>query len=181
MGARGGATNLIFCTGNAAPTDAAQISVGGDFTLLRGRFITTVTNLSHSIGGVQLQSNVVTCCALITTTSTLSSFIGGVQLQDFYVTSRLNISLISSSNLTLTAAKQSTTFILTTNTSELVLPGANASMGMYWTIKNVSSGSMNITPAGGSILNMPSPSFVMNSNVLLSIVYTGTPSNYYAL
>ncbi len=231
IGARGGNTNLIFCTGNAN-TNKAQINVGGDFTLLIGRFITadatlcsyiggvslrsnvvtcsavktttstlssfiggvqlqsnvitcsalTTTNstLSSFIGGVQLLSNVVTCSALTTTNSTLSSFIGGVQLQDFYVTSRLNISLISSSTLTLTAASQSTTFLLTVSTTSLVLPGANASQGMYWTVKNVSSGSMSITPTVGTILNMTSP-FTMLSNALLSIVYTGTPSNYYAL
>jgi len=180
MGARGASTNLIFCTGNAAPTAAAQIGVGGEFTLLRGRFITTVTNLSHSIGGVQLQSNVVTCSALTTTTSTLSSFIGGVTFQNSYVTSRLNISLISGSTLTLTAPTQATTFLLTVSTTSLVLPGANASMGMYWTVKNVSSGSMSITPTVGTILNMTSP-FTMISNALLTFVYTGTPSNYYAL
>ena len=180
MGARGGSTNLIFCTGNAAPTAAAQINMGGDFTLLRGRFITTVTNLSHSIGGVQLQSNVVTCSALTTTTSTLSSFIGGVTFQNSYVTSRLNISLISGSTLTLTAPTQATTFLLTVSTTSLVLPGANASKGMYWTVKNVSSGSMSITPTVGTILNMTSP-FTMLSNALLTFVYTGTPSNYYAL
>ena len=180
MGARGAATNLIFCTGNAAPTAAAQINMGGDFTLLRGRFITTVTNLSHSIGGVQLQSNVVTCSALTTTTSTLSSFIGGVTFQNSYVTSRLNISLISGSTLTLTAPTQATTFLLTVSTTSLVLPGANASQGMYWTVKNVSSGSMSITPTVGTILNMTSP-FTMISNALLTFVYTGTPSNYYAL
>lgn len=180
MGARGASTNLIFCTGNAAPTAAAQIGVGGEFTLLRGRFITTVTNLSHSIGGVQLQSNVVTCSALTTTTSTLSSFIGGVTFQNSYVTSRLNISLISGSTLTLTAPTQATTFLLTVSTTSLVLPGANASMGMYWAVKNVSSGSMSITPTVGTILNMTSP-FTMISNALLTFVYTGTPSNYYAL
>jgi len=180
MGARGATTNLIFCTGNAAPTAAAQISGGGEFTLLRGRFITTDTTLSHSIGGVKLQSNVVTCSALTTTTSTLSSFIGGVTFQNSYVTSRLNISLISGSTLTLTAPTQATTFLLTVSTTSLVLPGANASMGMYWTVKNVSSGSMSITPTVGTILNMTSP-FTMISNALLTFVYTGTPSNYYAL
>ena len=154
IGGRGGNTNLFLCTGNADP-NKAQLDVAGNFTLLKGRFITA--------------------------DATLCSYIGGVAFQNSYVTSRLNISLISSSNLTLTAAKQSTTFILTTNTSELVLPGETASMGMYWTIKNVSSGSMNITPSVGSILNMPSPSFVMNSNVLLTIVYSGSLSNYYAL
>jgi len=81
----------------------------------------------------------------------------------------------------LASATQATTFLLTGNTTNLVLPGANASQGVYWAIKNVSSGSMNITPAGGSILNMPSPSFVMSSNVLLTIVYSGANSNYYAL
>jgi hypothetical protein len=39
---------------------------------------------------------------------------------------------------------------------------------------------MNITPTVGSILNMPNP-FTMLSNALLTIVYSGTPSNYYAL
>ena len=179
IGARGGNTNLIFCTGNAF-TNKAQLSVGGDFTLLRGRFITADATLCSSIGGVSLRSNVVTCSAVTTTTSTLSSFIGGVTFQNSYVTSRLNISLISGSTLTLASATQSTTFLLTVSTTSLVLPGANASMGMYWTVKNVSSGSMSITPTGGSILNMPSP-FTMLSNALLTIVYTGTPSNYYAL
>jgi hypothetical protein len=51
---------------------------------------------------------------------------------------------------------------------------------MYWTVKNVSSGSMSITPTVGTILNMTSP-FTMISNALLTFVYTGTPSNYYAL
>ena len=179
IGARGGNTNLIFCTGNAF-TNKAQLSVGGDFTLLRGRFITADATLCSSIGGVSLRSNVVTCSAVTTTTSTLSSFIGGVTFQNSYVTSRLNISLISGSTLTLASATQSTTFLLTVSTTSLVLPGANASMGMYWTVKNVSSGSMSITPTVGSILNMPSP-FTMLSNALLTIVYTGTPSNYYAL
>jgi len=179
IGARGGNTNLIFCTGNAL-TNKAQLSVGGDFTLLRGRFITSDVTLCSYIGGVSLRSNVVTCSAVKTTTSTLSSLIGGVQLQDFYVTSRLNISLISGSPLTLTAATQSTTFLLTVSTTSLVLPGADASMGMYWTVKNVSSGSMSITPTVGTILNMTSP-FTMISNALLSIVYSGSLSNYYAL
>jgi hypothetical protein len=180
IGARGGNTNLFLCAGDETP-NKAQISAGaGDFTLLKGRFITTDVTLCSYIGGVSLKSSVVTCSALTTTTSTLSSFIGGVGLQNSYVTSRLNISLISGSTLTLTAPTQATTFLLTTDTSELVLPGANASMGMYWAIKNVSSGSMNITPSVGSILNMTSP-FTMISNALLTIVYTGTPSNYYAL
>jgi hypothetical protein len=179
IGARGANTNLFLCTG-IANTNKARINVGGDFTLLEGAFTTTKPEFASSIGGVQLQSNVVTCSALTTTTSTLSSFIGGVTFQNSYVTSRLNISLISSSNLTLTAPTQSTTFLLTTDTSDLVLPGANASMGMYWTVKNVSSGSMSITPSVGSILNMPTP-FTMISNALLTIVYSGTPSNYYAL
>uniref|UniRef100_A0A6C0B6P3 Uncharacterized protein n=1 Tax=viral metagenome TaxID=1070528 RepID=A0A6C0B6P3_9ZZZZ len=154
IGARGANTNLILCTG-IANTNKAQISVGGDFTLLEGAFTTTKPELASSIGGVALQNS--------------------------YVTSRLNISLISSSTLTLASATQATTFLLTGNTTNLVLPGANASQGVYWAIKNVSSGSMNITPAGGSILNMPSPSFVMSSNVLLTIVYSGANSNYYAL
>lgn len=154
IGARGGNTNLFLCTGNVFP-NKAQLDVAGNFTLLKG--------------------------SLITSDVTLCSYVGGVALKNSYVTSRINISLISSSNLTLTSATQATTFILTTNTSDLVLPGANASQGMYWAVKNVSSGSMNITPSGGTILNMPSPSFVMNSNVLLSIVYSGNLSNYYAL
>jgi hypothetical protein len=154
IGAKGANTNLFLCTGNALP-NKVKLDVAGDFSLLQGRFITSDT--------------------------TLCSYVGGVALQKSYITSRVNISLISGSPLTLTAATQSTTFILTGNTPSIVLPGANASQGMYWTIKNVSSGSMNITPTGGSILNMPSPSFVMSSNVLLTIVYSGTPSNYYAL
>jgi len=153
IGARGGNTNLIFCTGNAFQ-DKVKLDLDGNFTLLRGLFATSDT--------------------------TKSNYIGGVGLQNSYVTSRLNISLISGSPLTLTAARQSTTFLLTVSTTSLVLPGANASMGMYWTVKNVSSGSMSITPTVGSILNMPSP-FTMLSNALLTIVYTGTPSNYYAL
>jgi hypothetical protein len=179
IGARGGNTNLFLCAGVADP-NKAQLDTAGNFTLLKGRFITTDTTLSHSIGGVVLQSNIVTCSAVKTTNSTLSSFIGGVTFQNSYVTSRLNISLISGSTLTLASATQSTTFLLTVSTTSLVLPGANASMGMYWTVKNVSSGSMSITPTVGSILNMPSP-FTMLSNALLTIVYTGTPSNYYAL
>ena len=155
MGTKGGNTNLFLCTGNTLDPNMVKVDVAGNFTLLKGRFITTDTTLSSSIGGVALQNS--------------------------YVTSRLNISLISGSPLTLTAATQSTTFILTGNTSSIVLPGINASQGMYWTIKNVSSGSMNITPTGGSIPNMPSPSFVMSSNVLLTIVYSGADSNYYAL
>jgi hypothetical protein len=39
---------------------------------------------------------------------------------------------------------------------------------------------MSITPTVGTILNMTSP-FTMLSNALLTFVYTGTPSNYYAL
>jgi hypothetical protein len=154
MGTKGGNTNLFLCTGNAFQ-DKAKLDVGGDFTLLQG--------------------------LLVTSDTTKRNYIGGVALQNSYVTSRLNISLISGSPLTLTAATQSTTFILTNDTPNLVLPGTNASQGMYWTIKNVSSGSMNITPTGGSIPNMPSPSFVMSSNVLLTIVYSGADSNYYAL
>lgn len=153
IGARGGNTNLFLCTGNAFP-NKAQLDVAGNFTVLRG--------------------------SLITSDVTLCSYIGGVGLQNSYVTSRLNISLISTSTLTLTAPTQSTTFLLTVSTASLVLPGANASRGMYWAVKNVSSGSMNITPTVGSILNMPNP-FTMLSNALLTIVYSGTASNYYAL
>lgn len=160
MGALGPNTNLLLCTGTPAGSfgnnDCIKIDGTGNLTLLR------------------------TGAGITTSGATASNTIGGVNLQNFYVTSRLNISLINSSPLTLTAAKQSTTFLLTTNTPSIVLPGANVSQGVYWTIKNVSSGSMSITPTGGSIVNLPSP-FTMLSNALLTIVFSGNLSNYYAL
>jgi hypothetical protein len=159
MGALGPNTDLLLCTGNPTSgsfgnNDCVKIGVNGNLTLLR------------------------TSAGITTSDATALNTIGGVKLQDFYVTSRLNISLISGSPLTLNAARQSTTFLLTTNTPSIILPGANASQGMYWTIKNISSGSMTITPTGGSIVNLPSP-FTMLANALLTIVYGN--SNYYAL
>jgi hypothetical protein len=160
MGALGPATDLLLCTGTPAGSfgnnDCIKIDGTGNLTLLR------------------------TGAGITTSGATALNTIGGVKLQDFYVTSRLNISLISGSPLTLNAAKQSTTFLLTVNTPSIALPGANVSQGVYWAIKNVSTGSMSITPTGGSIVNLPSP-FTMLSNALLTIVFSGTASNYYAL
>ena len=160
MGALGPNTNLLLCTGTPAGSfgnnDCVKIDGTGNLTLLRSG------------------------AGITTSSATAINTIGGVKLQDFYVTSRLNISLISGSPLTLNAGKQSTTFLLTVNTPSIVLPGANVSQGVYWAIKNVSTGSMSITPTGGSILNLPSP-FTMLSNALLTIVFSGTASNYYAL
>ena len=56
IGAIGGNTNLFLCTGNVFP-NKAKIDVGGDFTLIKGRFITTDVTLSSFIGGVTLQNS----------------------------------------------------------------------------------------------------------------------------
>jgi hypothetical protein len=165
LGALGPGTDLYLCTGNndvpRNVTDRVKIDRVGNLTLLT----------SVSAGGG----------AFSNTDATVPNRIGGVVLQNSTVTAVMNISVGGFSNLALTSATKSTTFIITPSafsTISLTLPGQNVSKGTYWVVKNATGASQNVSVTGGTIINTLS---TLASNAMTTIVYSGTDSNYYAL
>lgn len=161
LGSLGGNTDLYICTGNADPaggfsnTNQVKVDVGGNMTLLAGEFKT--------------QDPAKLC------------MVGGVKLQNSRITSYLTISEVSDTTLTIAAANNSTTLILSNaGFNAITLPGTSAIRGMYWAVKNVTGSTLTVTTASGTITNLGS-SFTISNNTLITIVYSGTLSNYYAL
>ena len=156
-------TNLFIGTGGTG-TARVQIDPVGNVTLLNGN-LATPTASSNTIGGVTLRNQ---------------SIISNLSLQ--FVTSGTSVGL--------TLQNRSTTFILTPSVtgtiSSIQAPSlASSNIGASWTIKNASLGATtnpSLTFTNGTILNSSTPAALsFPGNAMVTIVYSGTGSNYYIL
>ena len=163
MGTLGAATNLFICTGTPD-------TFGGPFGNRNQIKIDNVGNVTLSYGGITTPVS-----------PAIPNSIGGVQLQNSTVTALLTISIGEFSTIALSSATRATTFIVTPSsafsTINLTLPGATVSRGTYWVVKNATGSNQTISATGGTLTGLPT----LVSNALTTIVYSGTPSNYYAL